>query len=244
MKLEQCTWQEVEAYLRISTGILIPTGSTEQHGPIGLIGTDSICSERIALDAAARTGTLVAPPIVYTPAPFNLAFPGTVSVPEELFRELVHCIIESLGHQGFIHFFFVNGHGANLAPLREIEAWTNESRVRVRSWWDYPEVSELRTALFGKWEGMHATPSEISITQFENRIVISEEADQPPELLSKEFMKDAAGDKHGPPDEHRARFPDGRVGSHSAMARPEHGRLLLEAAGKAVARDFSDFIAT
>ena len=35
-------------------GIIMATGSTEQHGPIGLIGTDTICSETIASGVAQR----------------------------------------------------------------------------------------------------------------------------------------------------------------------------------------------
>ncbi len=42
------TWQEVETYLQQSKGIIFPIGSTEQHGPTGLIGTDAICAEAIA----------------------------------------------------------------------------------------------------------------------------------------------------------------------------------------------------
>ena len=64
----------------------------------------------------------------------------------------------------------------------------------------------------------------------------------PPDKLTTEYIKAHSGDKHGPPDEHRQQLPDGRVGSHSALARPEHGETLLEAAGKAVASDFLEFI--
>ncbi|MEM9107912.1 MAG: creatininase family protein, partial [Pseudomonadota bacterium] len=80
MRLDLCTWPEVEAYLKSSDGILLPTGSTEQHGPIGLIGTDSLCAADIALAAGDKVNALVAPVIGYTPAPFNMAFPGTLSV--------------------------------------------------------------------------------------------------------------------------------------------------------------------
>jgi creatinine amidohydrolase/Fe(II)-dependent formamide hydrolase-like protein len=37
MLLHLSTWQEVETYLQTSPGIIIPIGSTEQHGPSGLI---------------------------------------------------------------------------------------------------------------------------------------------------------------------------------------------------------------
>ncbi|MGB0308549.1 MAG: creatininase family protein, partial [Paracoccaceae bacterium] len=51
MRLTHSTWQEIDAYLTISDGILIPTGSIEQHGPIGLIGTDMLCADDIAVAA-------------------------------------------------------------------------------------------------------------------------------------------------------------------------------------------------
>ena len=42
MQLQMATWPEVEAYLERSRGIILPIGSTEQHGPTGLIGTDAL----------------------------------------------------------------------------------------------------------------------------------------------------------------------------------------------------------
>ena len=48
MLLHLSTWPEVENYLHTSQGLIIPIGSTEQHGPTGLIGTDAICAEVIA----------------------------------------------------------------------------------------------------------------------------------------------------------------------------------------------------
>ena len=47
MQLQMSTWPEVEAYLETSRGIILPIGSTEQHGPTGLIGTDALTAEFI-----------------------------------------------------------------------------------------------------------------------------------------------------------------------------------------------------
>jgi len=54
MQLEYSTWCEVENYLKYRTDIIIPIGSTEQHGPMGLIGTDSICPEVLAEGISER----------------------------------------------------------------------------------------------------------------------------------------------------------------------------------------------
>ena len=56
MKLEEMTWYEVQTYLQESRGIILPTGSVEQHGPLGLIGTDSICAREIVLKRGFRKG--------------------------------------------------------------------------------------------------------------------------------------------------------------------------------------------
>lgn len=248
MRLHHTTWPEIAAYLQRNSGIIIPTGSTEQHGPIGLIGTDALCAELIASGAAESADALLAPTLSYTPAPFNMAFPGTMSVSVPLFTQLVHEISAGLQQQGFRHLYFLNGHGANLAPLHacaaELTTQHPALNIRIRSWWDFAEVNKLRADYYGEWEGMHATPSEIAITQTEYRVIAPDAScQQPPRKLSREYIQAHAGDKHGPPEQHRQQFPDGRVGSHSALARPEHGKALLTAAIAAVTADYYQFTA-
>lgn len=233
------TWEEVADYLTRRDAAILPVGSTEQHGPIGLIGTDALCATAVAEGAGARVGAIVLPPVAYTPAPFNMAFPGTISVSEDTFSALLGDIFTSLATHGFRRLYVLNGHGANLAPLRALAA-NAPLRMHVRSWWDYPRTNALRLQLYGEWEGMHATPSEVAITQATHRRVTR--APLPaPEALDAAFRAAHAGDRHGPPDEHRARFPCGRVGSWSELARPEHGADLLALAIDEAAQDYQAF---
>ncbi len=74
MELKFSTWQEVGAYLEKSRGIIMPIGSTEQHGPNGLIGTDSLCPESLAIALGEETGALIAPTIFVGMALHHLAF--------------------------------------------------------------------------------------------------------------------------------------------------------------------------
>lgn len=244
MRLDLVTWLEVEAHLKSSGGIIIPTGSTEQHGPMGLIGTDAICAEKIGEGAAEQAVTLVAPTLAYTPAPFNMTFPGTVSVSPALFEALVTEIVQGLSSQGFTHFYFLNGHGANLAPLRNVAASQASTKISIRSWWDFEPVNVLRRDFYADWEGMHGTPSEVAITQVTHRVVEPGLAATAPRKLSMDYIRAHSGDRHGPPDEHRRDFTDGRVGSHSALASPDHGAALLAAATVAVAEDYLAYVAT
>jgi len=242
MRLDQMTWGEVATYLKRSGGIILPVGSTEQHGPMGLIGTDTLCAEAIAMAAGEKANVIVAPPIAYTPAPFNMGFPGTISLSVETFKEVVFEVLSRLQEQGFGHIYILNGHGANLEPIKHVIPRLSGGRVRLKSWWDFPAVNKLRQQFYGDWEGMHATPSEISITQALYRSVSPGAATKPPGKLSPEFIKAHAGDKHGTPAEHRASYPDGRVGSHSALAKPEHGKAIIDAAKSAACDDFLSFL--
>jgi creatinine amidohydrolase len=254
MLLHEATWPEVEAYLTRSTGVIIPTGSTEQHGPNGLIGTDSICPEAIAGAAGESADALVGPTLALGVAPFNLGFPGTVTARPSTFIALVEDYVASLARHGFDRFYFLNGHGGNIAPLKSAfqEIYTRLSlapadgsaapRFRLRSWWDYPEVDALRRELYGQWEGMHATPSEVAITQHLRPHTVKPTQMTPPQAVSAAFLKEHAGDAHGQADDHRRRFPDGRIGSDPSLATPEAGRQLLAAAAQAAGADYRAFL--
>lgn len=240
MRLEHMTWLAVESYLTEANGILIATGSTEQHGPVGLIGTDAICSNSIATEVANATGAIVAPPLTYTPAPFNTSFPGTLSISSTLFQQLASELFEGLRNQGFRRIYVINGHGANLEPLTNVSSSLCDVSINVRSWWSFESVQTLVKKFYGEWEGMHATPSEVAITQYLTGI-IHQGADTPPTQLSADYIRAHAGDKHGPPQEHRQSFPDGRVGSHSGLATPEHGKQLFDTAVAAITADYNAF---
>ncbi len=54
MQLSFLTWAEAEAAIRRCPLVIVPIGSTEQHGPNGLIGTDALPS------STARTSCQVA----------------------------------------------------------------------------------------------------------------------------------------------------------------------------------------
>lgn len=238
------TWPEVEAHLARGGGVILPTGSTEQHGPMGLIGTDAFCATAIAEAAADLCNAVVAPTLALTPAPFNTAFPGTLSVSEPVFRALAGEVLTGMAAQGFNPIYVLNAHGANLDPLRAAIDTLPGTHVRLKSWWEFEPVNALRQAWYGTWEGMHATPSEVAITMATHRRVPPPEAAlTPPRPLSAEFIRAHSGDRHGPPDAHRRDFPDGRVGSHSALATPEQGQKLLETAARAVAEDYALFAA-
>jgi creatinine amidohydrolase len=253
MILHQCTWPAVEAYLQQSTGIVVPMGSTEQHGPTGLIGTDSMTAQAVAHAMADLCGALVGPTLTLGPAQFNLAFPGTVSLRPGTLVAVIIDYVASLARQGFRHFYFLNGHGGNLAPaqcaFQEVHADRSLARgdmpalcFRLRSWWDYPQANALRQSLYGAAEGMHGTPSEVAITRALTPDVCPPDTLAAPKPLDAAFIKAHGGDNHDDADRHRAQFPDGRVGSHSALGQAEHGAEFIRLAAEAAAQDYLAFL--
>ena len=78
MKIAEMTWMQVEGYLQRDDRCVLPLGSTEQHAYISL-ATDSILSERLALDAAEPLGIPVFPVLAYGITPYFMSYPGTVS---------------------------------------------------------------------------------------------------------------------------------------------------------------------
>src|SRR5258705_13803301 len=102
--------------------------------------------------------------------------------------------------------------------------------LRTRSWSELPNVDRMPRELFGDWEGMHATPSEVAITQALLPGAVGPAAKQPPRKLGAEFLRDHAGYNHNDAATHRAAFPHGRLGSYPELPGLTPGARLPGAA--------------
>jgi creatinine amidohydrolase len=176
MLLHLSTWAEIERYLKSNRGIVMPIGSTEQHGPNGLIGTDAITAEVVARGIGEATGAVVAPTISVGMAQHHLAFKGSMALRPTTLIAVIRDYVESLAVHGFDRFFFVNGHGGNVATTTaafseiysasSFGAAGNRPPIKcvLRNWYDAPGIRALSKELYGDQEGSHATPSEVSLT--------------------------------------------------------------------------------
>ena len=231
MKLQLATWPEVEAYLSRSTGIILPIGSTEQHGPNGLIGTDAICPEAIAEALGGRYDVLVGPTQQLGVAQHHLAFPGTISLRPSTLIAVLRDTLASLARHGFTHVMLLNGHGGNIATINAAFAEIYAERdgasrgalqLGLCNWFAGPRVRKLAESLYGEAEGSHATASEVSLSWFARPEAVKQVAMSPRVAPSGGALCDA--------ETFRRRFPDGRMGSDPSLASVAHGERFLEAA--------------
>jgi len=117
--LYEMTWPEVKAALPGIKVAIIPTGSSEQHGPHGTFEVDTARAREFCLLLAERVypHALVTPCIQIGISPHHMHFPGTLSLRAETYIEVLMDVSRSLYQHGIRRFFFVNGHGGNKPAL-------------------------------------------------------------------------------------------------------------------------------
>ncbi|MEL6778589.1 MAG: creatininase family protein [Cyanobacteria bacterium J06597_16] len=246
MLLHLCTWPEVEAYLERSRGIIFPIGSTEQHGPTGLIGTDAICAEVVAKGVGDAADALVGPTINVGMALHHLAFPGSVSLRPSTLIALIQDYVKPLARHGFERFYFINGHGGNVATMKAAFSETvaaladanrpNAGKVRCKlaNWYQGEAVGDLAVQLYGDQEGSHATPSEVALTQYVYPDAVKRAPLTPQVAPAGRSIYNAT--------DFRKFYTDGRMGSNPDLATPEHGKQFYELAVKELTAGYLTFL--
>jgi creatinine amidohydrolase len=138
MRVADLNWMQLEAYLEHDDRIALPLGSTEQHAYLSL-ATDVILAERVAVEAAEPLGVPVLPPLAFGVAPYFAAFPGSLTLAEETYTQVLRELIASLQGQGFGRILLVNGHGGNSEPAAAALA----DGVALHDWWRAPRTWAL-----------------------------------------------------------------------------------------------------
>jgi len=136
--LSELTWEEVDQLLADGPPVvLLPVGSTEQHGPHLPLGTDTYVALDLVTAVAAGTRVVVAPPLWYGLSPHHMVLPGSITVRPEVLLELAYDIVASLAAHGFDQFIMVNGHRIANLP------WLQLVAERV-----HRELPECRVVIF------------------------------------------------------------------------------------------------
>jgi creatinine amidohydrolase len=223
-------WEEMRG-----ATVLLPVGSTEQHGPHLPMGTDAEIARMVCETAAAMAKDLVvAPPVPYGTSFHHHRLPGgAISLPGPLLTGLLVAVIDCLLRPDRRNaVMVVNGHGGNipaiLSALDEAGRQWGEQRVVACSWWDLiPDVigqqrsgygsvghaGEVETAVL-----LHAMPDQVRTDRMPEGVPA-----QPPGMVTdKTFIRWHDFSRH---------FPDGVAGS-PRVASAAFGEVALTTAAE------------
>jgi creatinine amidohydrolase len=117
--LENLTWTELRDQIaQGTTTVIIPVGGTEQSGPHLALGKHNARVKFLSEKIATQLGnTLVAPVIAYVPEgnidppSGHMKFPGTISITDATFIQLLAQTGRSLRHAGFKNIVIIGDHG-------------------------------------------------------------------------------------------------------------------------------------
>lgn len=152
--------------------VIIPLGSTEQHGLHLPVDTDTRIAEAVCREAEKRNRdrTLLAPVIWMGHSPHHLGFGGTVSLDHNVYTQMLTCVVTSFIGMGFKKIFLVNGHGGNGLPVsmtqQEIKLLHPETMLCAANYWELGRETILKHRDGGKYSMGHAGELETSLYMY------------------------------------------------------------------------------
>ena len=148
--------------------VILPVGSTEQHGPHLTLNTDTDIGFEIAKLIAERSPikTLVLPSVWTGFSEHHMDFCGTISFKQTTLVAVINDIVSSLIRHGITRIIILNSHGGNStilnAAVNEIACTYNVSPIVITYWQLITDqINNIRKSVMG---GMaHACELETSL---------------------------------------------------------------------------------
>jgi creatinine amidohydrolase len=123
LHLDRLTWADVKSEIENGRNtVIVPFGSTEQHGRHMPLGTDAVLGDEIGWALAGRLDAFLAPTVRFGCSEHHLSFAGTISLGEETFKRIVSDVVASLSRHGFRRIVLLPTHGGNFKPMAEAVA--------------------------------------------------------------------------------------------------------------------------
>ena len=166
VSLGEMTTLEVEAFLAHDQTVIVPVGSTEQHGPHGPLLTDALVAQEVARRIAPPVGAVVAPTVGYGLSYPHVGFTGLVHIRIPTFMALIEDLAVSLATAGFRRIVFLNGHYDNTyaiayACANAADRLPKGVRAFPVNYWDGLSPAES-AEFFSSATGLHANQAETS----------------------------------------------------------------------------------
>lgn len=232
MRLADLTTTGAAEALEAAEVALLPTGSTEQHGPALPLSTDAVAAEAVAA-GLDRDDVVLLPTVAVGVSDHHRQFHGTLWLSEETFEAVVRETVRSIASHGVRKAVAVNGHGGNVGALRRAARTLRAEETAFAvpwSWWSgVPD--DLRDALFDE-DGGHADAGESSVMLALREELVDRDALEGAETDGSEGWghRVAGADVGFDTIDFSASGATGRP----TQADPEAGRQVLEAAGESL----------
>jgi creatinine amidohydrolase len=174
--MNDLNWMEFRKLVpaRVDT-VLVTIGTMEPHGVINN-GADNTAPIAIAHALADEVNALIAPHIPYGVTGDMAPYPGALHVPEDVFRNYVHAVLDGMAKNGFRRIVVLNGHGgpqtAVLQSLLREVSFEHGVQTLLINWWSL--CSEETIATFGE-DGGHAGNNETAFIQAINPKLVHKE---------------------------------------------------------------------
>jgi creatinine amidohydrolase len=112
---DELSWPEINEAVETRKVVLLPVGSTEQHGLHLPLDVDNFLARSICVTAARKAPRelLVMPTIPYGYNEHAIDFPGTIHVAYDTFIAYCLDVCKSVAYAGFKRIMVVDGHGSN-----------------------------------------------------------------------------------------------------------------------------------
>ncbi|SOE10608.1 creatinine amidohydrolase [Streptomyces sp. 2323.1] len=151
--------------------VLLPVGSTEQHGPHLPTGVDDFlsteaCRRAAAIMVAQGRPVVVAPSLWCGLADHHVEFGGTFTLTLATYHALLRDVCRSVLTAGFRKILIVNGHGGNVTALHAISSEISRELSAPIAVTSYFVAGQARIAeiLEDQDTLMHACEGETSMT--------------------------------------------------------------------------------
>ncbi|MGL4762176.1 MAG: creatininase [Sarcina sp.] len=174
--MNEMTWLDFSKKKNNST-LILPIGSTEQHGPHLPLSVDSVIAENFAIRLANEIDGIVAPTLSYGYKSQPLSgggplFPGTIDLNGKTLIDITVDILEEFIKDGVKKILLLNAHFENEAFLLEAISLVSNKygdiiTIIESNWWD-PMPNAIINKIFDEvpfpgWAFEHAAITETSL---------------------------------------------------------------------------------
>lgn len=227
------------------TTVVLPIGSTEQHGPHLPVQTDTLLATEVAHRAAALCApdlpVLVLPPLWVSLAEHHMALPGTLTLDHATVLAFIRCVVRSVARQGYGKVFLLNGHGGNVNALAAIvDQLTPELGLPMATTTYWVAAAERFAAILEEQKTvMHACEAETSMLMHLRPDLVDTAAARTVDAPPLGFFQSGGVHRWRPV----AHWSCSGVVGVPRLANANKGQQLLDAAAQAVAsalRGFAD----